>query len=78
MLLGSSRQLPPPVLVTPSPSGALLLETGMELQFGEWVGTVSVPCHTGRTLLLFVGQAMSSKLGLVLGLEQVLPPTHQH
>ena len=44
---------------------------------GELVGVVSVPCHTGQTLLLFVGPAILSELGMELGLEQVLLPTHQ-
>ena len=78
MLLGSSQQLPQHALVVPSPSGVLLLETWVELPFGEWVGTVSVPCHTGQTLPLFVGLTTPLELSLVLGLQQVLLPSHQH
>ena len=78
MLLGSSLQLPPPVLVIPLPSDVLLLETGMESPSGEWVGAVSVSWYIDPLPPLFVDKVTPSQLGLGLGLEQVLLPSHQH
>ena len=45
MLLHSSLQLPPPVLVIPSPSDVLLLGTWVGTPPGEWVEAVSVLCY---------------------------------
>ena len=77
MLLDSSLDLPPPVLVVPLSSDVLLLGTGMGTPFGEWVGAVSVLWYTDQHLLV-VDQTMFSKQGLKLGLEQMVLPTHQH
>ena len=80
MLLGSSLQLPPPVLVMSSPSGVLLLETKMGLLSGEWVEVLSVHWYTKHLspTPAFVGHTMCTQLCLVLGLEQVVLPSHQH
>ena len=86
MLLGSSLQLPPPVLEIPSLLLALLLETSMGSPSGEWVGTPpgvrvgtgNVLCFTEQVHLQFVGLAMSSQLILGLGLEKVLLLSNQH
>ena len=81
MLLDSSLHLPPPVLMIPSPSHVLLLETGMESPSGEWVGITSVRYYTVQQVpLVLVGsQAVLLPSQLGLGLEQqVLLPSHQH
>ena len=74
MLLGSSLHLLPPVLVTPSPSGALLLGAGMGSLSGQWVGAVSVPLNTDQEPLLFVA---ASQLYLRLDLEQMVLFSHR-
>ena len=82
MLLGSSLHLPlpPPVLVIPSPSDVLLLETGVESPSGEWmVKAVSALCYIVQQVpLVLVGLGVLSQLHLGLGLEQVLLPIHLH
>ena len=78
MLLDSSLQLLSPVLMIPSLLLALLLETSMGSPPGEWVGTVSVTWYTDQLQLQFVGQAMSLKLILGLGLGQTLLLSYQH
>ena len=50
----SLLQLPPPVLVIPSPSDVLLLETVLGSPTGEWVGAVSVPWHIHQLPPLYV------------------------
>ena len=79
MLLGSLLHLPPPVLVVPSPSDVLLLETGMGSPSGEWaVGAVSVHYYTVKQIPLVLVGLVLSLLQLRLGLEQVLLPSHLH
>ena len=77
MLLVSSLQLPPLVLVVPSPSDVLLLV--VELLSGGWmVVAISVPWHFYQLHLILVGQVILLQLFLWLGLEHVVLPTHQH
>ena len=79
VLLDSSLQLPPHVLVIPSPSNVLLLETEMGSPSGEWMGAVSALSYIVQQVpLVLVVLAVLSQLHLGLGLEQVLLPTHQH
>ena len=78
MLLGSSFQLPPPVLVIPSPSD-VLLGTWVGSPSGGWMGAVSVLWYTVQRVFLFlVGLPVLSQLRLGLGLEQALLPSLQH
>ena len=78
MLLHSSLQLFPPVLVISSPSGVLLW-TWVESPSGEWVGAVSALSYIVQQVpLVLVVLAVLSQLLLGLGLEQVLLPSHQH
>ena len=77
MLLHSSLQLPPPVLVILLPSDVLLLETGIGSLSGEWVEAVSVSWDiTQQVPILCVASQLQLGLGLVQ--EQLLLPTHQH
>ena len=81
LLLDSSLQLPPPVLVTPLCSDVLLRVAVTKSPFGEWVvGAVNVHCYTVQQVhLVLVGPAVLSQLQLALGLEQqMFLPTHQH
>ena len=79
MLLDSSFQLPPPVLVIPSPSDVLLLGTGVELLSGEWMVAVSVCWDIAQQAPhLIADQAVSSQLDPGLDLKQVVLPSHQH
>ena len=77
MLLRKWLQLPLPVLVIPSPSGALLLGTWMESLSGEWMGVVSVSWYTEQIPLFFVGQVIPSQPCQELDLEQVAHLSHQ-
>ena len=71
MLLHSSLQLPPHVLVIPSPSDVMLLETGMGSPSGEWVVAVSVCWHIAQQMsIVNVDLTWPSQQGLELGLEQ--------
>ena len=75
MLLDSSLQLLPPVLVIPSLSDVLLVEAEVGSPYGELeiLRVMSVTSHIDQILpLLLVGQQLPSQLGLGLGLEQVL------
>ena len=80
MLLGSSLQLPQPVLMIPLPSDALLMEGWVGPPPGEWEGWwwMSVPCNIDWLAHLCVGLAVLSQLRLQLGLEQMLLLTHLH
>ena len=80
MLLHSSLQLPSPVLVIPSPSDVMLLETGMVSLSGEWVAAVSVAWYIAQQVsIVNVDLTWPSQQGLELGLEQqMLLCSHQH
>ena len=78
-VMDSSQHLPPPVLVIPSPSDVMLLETEMGTPAGKWVGAVSVSWVIAHQMtLVLVGLAVLSQLQLGLGLEQMLLHSHQH
>ena len=62
MLLDSSLQLPPPVLVIHSPSDVLLVGISMESPSGEWVRAVSVPYYTLHLTPILVELAVFSQL----------------
>ena len=68
MLLGNSLHLPPPVLMIPSPSDVLLLETIMGKLPGEWVGAIHVSWHIMQQLV-YLHVDLSSQPQLGLGLE---------
>ena len=75
--MDNSLQLPPPVLVVPSPSDVMLLGTGVGSPSGEWVGEVSVLWYIGQHQPPYVDQVIPSQLCLGLDLEHMVLHSHQ-